>query len=170
MVDFDDDDLFEGLESEDEPESDFDVASVFRRIRKLEYKLEKQKTYKKEVELRLKQGVEKTESAIDSLKEMILKYMTKNKRSKLTFDDIGTISVVNLDKEDWIMPKTKEAEQELIDTLLEMDLESAFKEREYKLDKSNLRSILENNEHIAEELKDLVPWAKVDPHLSFRKK
>lgn len=170
MVDFDDDDLFEGLESDSEPQSDFDVASVLRRVKKLEYKLEKQKAYKKEVELKLKLGVEKTEEAIENLKKMVLTYMTANKKTKLTFDDVGTISVVNSDKEDWVFPFDKEAEQELVDTLLEMDLESAFKEREYKIDKKLLREILESNPEIAEELKDLIPWAKVEPHLTFRKK
>lgn len=174
MVDFDDDELFEGLESDSEPQSDFDVASVLRRVKKLEYKLEKQKAYKKDVELKLKLGVEKTEEAIESLKDMVLKYMQANKKTKLTFDDVGTISVVNADKEDWIFPADKEGEAELLRQVIaefsdDPDLLKKVTKTDVKVDKKGLKEYLEGEPEMMQNLK-AVKWDKVDPHLTFRKK
>ena len=100
-IDIEDDELFEGLESDQEPQSEFDVSRVIRRIKKLEYKLIKQKEYKKNMEQILSDGVKKTEESIDELRKLVINYMRWQNKPKLKFDDLGTVSLLNQGKKEY---------------------------------------------------------------------
>jgi|ERR1035437_2870639 septal ring factor EnvC (AmiA/AmiB activator) len=141
MYEFDDDELFEGLTSETDPANEFDVSRVLRTIKKLNYKLEKQKEYKRQLEEKLKAGVADTEAVIASLRDKIQAYMKNEKKAKLSFEDLGSVSVGKA-KEDWVFSDDKEQIKALVEQLQENFLKLYVK-TSYDLDKVQFKGYLD---------------------------
>lgn len=137
----DDDDLFEGLESDEAPFDDFDVSRILRTLKKLDYKLQKQEEYKKLVEEKLKTGIQKTKDSREFLRNNIFEYMRSRKKKKLTFDDVGTVSLGE-DKEEYVITD----EDALLKRLLE-DLPDLVKTT-HEINKKAFKEFLTNENNI----------------------
>lgn len=162
-----DDDLFEGLVSEAEPLDDFDVSRLVRAINKLQYKLEKQKEYKKRVTEQLNLGITKTADTIESLKNQIKTYMINSSKKKLTFDDLGTISLVTPNP-DWVIPNDDEVLDSLIKQLESKGLIETVKINK-TLDLTKLKKLLNEESTGADLATDLDLKKEPRPqHLQFR--
>lgn len=164
--DFDDDELIDGLESDSPPMSDFDVAANLKRLRKLEYKLDKQKEYKSHVEEKLKAGVKKTEDAVKTIRANILTYMQTNGKDKLSFDDVGTVSLTNKNKKEFVITD----EEALLRELKSDDYWEAFLiQQEPKINKKDLEKFLDEIEEYNNLPSGLV-YRDKDPGLQIKKK
>lgn len=96
MMDFDDDEMFGDLFASGDEfkiEVEFDVTRAIRSIGREERVLAAKKRYKDELNFKLDAGLKKSEANIDFLKTQIKGFMEMNNKNKLSFDDLGTVSL-----------------------------------------------------------------------------